>query len=375
MGLINGATYRFVNRADGNRSLNVYGYSPASLANVCLWESSNTDICQQWIYKEEGSNKYLQCKGNTSLVLDLFTGSSTTANVKNYNAHVYTKSSTSYIKIEEIENSDYIKIKLLYNGRYLTANQNNDGSGSGKDVNAQGNVYFYNGGLTDYSQDWLPVLLEGGTGGNEGSGDDEETGGNEYSENYAVYPCKHMNITQNAFYRESNNKNTHYYYSDPAANYHDYPIDEGCSDSGRDYMYCPCDEMEIKHIYGVNGGGTNTIWLQSTSRVKMPCGEDYLVMMVMHPNDDDLGTLSVGQKFTRGVPMMREGNDAPATGNHFHISVGKGTFTRPIWRENSNGCWVLNLDGEPIEIQDAFYLDRSFTTVRNSAGITFDNVP
>lgn len=188
MGLINGATYRFVNRADGARSLNVYGTSPASLANVCLWSSSDTDICQQWIYKEEGSNKYLQCKGNTNLVLDLFTGSSTTANVKNYNAQVYAKSSTSYIEIEEAT-GDYIKIKLLYNGRYLTANQNSNGTSSGKSVNSAGNVYFYNGGLTDYSQDWLPVLLDAGTGGNEGSGGDEETGGgtgetSDYPEGY-----------------------------------------------------------------------------------------------------------------------------------------------------------------------------------------------
>ena len=34
--LIDGATYRFENRADGNRSLNVYGTSPAILSNVCM---------------------------------------------------------------------------------------------------------------------------------------------------------------------------------------------------------------------------------------------------------------------------------------------------------------------------------------------------
>ena len=45
--LIDGATYRFENRADGNRSLNVYGTSPAILSNVCLWGSDDDDICQQ----------------------------------------------------------------------------------------------------------------------------------------------------------------------------------------------------------------------------------------------------------------------------------------------------------------------------------------
>lgn len=161
MSLINGATYRFKNRADGNRSLNVYGNSPSSLANVCLWTSNDNDICQQWVYRETSSTKYLECKGNSNLVLDLYTGNTSTPNVKNYNAHVYTKSSTSYINIEDSDNG-YIKIKLVYNGRYLTANQNSNGTSGGKDVNAAGNVYFYNGGLTDHSQEWLPVLLEGG---------------------------------------------------------------------------------------------------------------------------------------------------------------------------------------------------------------------
>ena len=30
---------------------------------------------------------------------------------------------------------------------------------------------------------------------------------------------------------------------------YDYPIDENCGSTGRDYFYCPCDEVEIKRIY------------------------------------------------------------------------------------------------------------------------------
>lgn len=162
MALVNGATYRLENRADGNRSLNVYGNSPASLANVCLWTSDDDDICQQWVYKKSGTREYFVCKGNQNLALDLFTGSSSTANVKNYNAHVYAPSETSYVEIEEISGG-YIRIKLDYNGRYLTANQGSNGTSGGKDVNAAGNVYFYNGGLTDKSQDWDPIRLDGGS--------------------------------------------------------------------------------------------------------------------------------------------------------------------------------------------------------------------
>ena len=162
MALVNGATYRFENRADPNRSLNVYGTSPASLANVCLWTSDDDDICQQWVYRVTGGHAYLLCKGNQNLALDLYTGSGSST-VKNYNAHVCEPSATSYIEIEESD-GDYIQIKLEnYSNKYLTANQGSNGTSGGKDVNAAGNVYFYNGGLTDDSQDWLPVRLDGGS--------------------------------------------------------------------------------------------------------------------------------------------------------------------------------------------------------------------
>jgi hypothetical protein len=78
--------------------------------------------------------------------------------------------------------------------------------------------------------------------------------------------------------------------------------------------------MVIKRIYTA---GTNTIWLESTTPVKMPCGTDYVTMMVIHPNDDTLSGLYVGQKFTRKQAMFTEGMDG-ATANHFHISVGTG---------------------------------------------------
>ena len=158
--LKDGATYRFENRADGKRSLNVYGTSPVSLANVCLWGSSSDDICQQWVYEASanGNRGYLRCKGASGLYLDVYTGSGA-ANVVGYNAHVYAISNTAYLEIEEIAGG-YIRIKSMYNGRYLTANQGSGGTSGGKDVNAAGNVYFYDGGLTDRSQDWLPVRMD-----------------------------------------------------------------------------------------------------------------------------------------------------------------------------------------------------------------------
>ena len=163
MKLQNGATYRLENRADGRRSLNVYGNAPANLANVCLWNSDDNDICQQWVFKVVDGHRYFVCKGAPGLALDLFTGSSATANVSNFNAHVYAPTSTSYLIMESASdgNSGYCRIRLANNtAKYLTANQGSNGTGAGRDVNAAGNVYWYKGGLTDYSQDWKLVLIE-----------------------------------------------------------------------------------------------------------------------------------------------------------------------------------------------------------------------
>ena len=185
--------------------------------------------------------------------------------------------------------------------------------------------------------------------------------------NYLIYPTKVMNITQNysGTYSHANNSK-----GSPA----DYPIDEACSDSGRDYFYCPCDEMKIAHIYGVGKSGTNTIWLESTSKVNMPCGDDYVTIMVIHPNDDTLSKLKEGQKFKRGEKMFLEGNDGNATGYHLHISAATGKFTGSGWMQNSKGSWVLSTTGKTVKPEQAFWVDDTFTTVKSAGGITFKHL-
>lgn len=184
------------------------------------------------------------------------------------------------------------------------------------------------------------------------------------NKNLLTYPVKVMNITQG--YSGNYSHGTHSTGS-PA----DYPIDEACSDSGRDWFYCPCDEMRIAHIYGVGKIGTNTIWLESTDKVKMPVGEDFVTILVTHPNDDDLKKLTVGQIFMRGQAMFREGNDGNATGYHFHIAVGTGKFKGNGWVKNSKGAWVNQTTGRQLKPEEAFYVDTSFTKVKNSSGVKF----
>jgi len=248
--------------------------------------------------------------------------------------------------VDNPHDENIYRIKLTRGGTnlYLTAASDADGA----------NVSWEYRNANTYAQDWKFEAVTSTSG-----------------VNYAVYPTKHMNITQNHYgaYSHSNN-------SASTANYKDYPVDEACQAANtRSYMYCPCDKMEIKRITGVGQSSTNTIWLQSTEKVYMPCGYDYLTMMVIHPNDDTLQDLYVGQKFNRGDPMFLEGDDGHATGYHFHISAAKGTYTSSGWIQNSLGAWVLYGCGTNVTISDAFYLDSGFTTVINSSTYTFINKP
>lgn len=183
--------------------------------------------------------------------------------------------------------------------------------------------------------------------------------------NYLAYPCATMNITQNynGTFSHSSHRNS---------NINDFPIDEACSDSGRSWFCCPCDEIIIKRIYGVGASGANTVWLQSVTAVDMPCGNDYVTIMVVHPEDDDLKKLTTGMIFKRGQQLFREGKDGRATGNHFHMSVASGKFTGNGWIENNKGAWVIT--GKPIKPEEAFFVDNN-TSILNSCGLAFKKIP
>ncbi len=188
------------------------------------------------------------------------------------------------------------------------------------------------------------------------------------STNYLIYPCTTMRITQT--YK---GKTSHLPHTTGAPS--DYPVDEGCKDSGRDYFYCPCDKMKIRRIYGVGTKGINTIWLESTSKVTFADGtSDYCTLLLTHPDDSDLKKLSVGQTFTRKEKICREGKDG-ATAYHFHISAGKGRFSGNGWISNSRKKYVLTVTGKTMPPEKLFFIDRAFTNVVSSAGLKFKDLP
>lgn len=185
--------------------------------------------------------------------------------------------------------------------------------------------------------------------------------------NYLVFGMDTLYVSQNYYGKTSHYPHT---YGSPI----DYPIDVAGKDTGRDWFYCPCDEMEIKKIYGYKSRGTNTVWAQSTSKVYFANGEhDYAVIQFTHPDDEDLSKLKVGQKFKRGEKMMREGKDG-ATGNHIHLSVCKGTFKSSGWVKNTNGKWVCVSTNGPIKPENAFYIKPDIK-IRGKGGLNWKTLP
>mgnify|MGYP004524721685 FL=1 len=170
--------------------------------------------------------------------------------------------------------------------------------------------------------------------------------------NYMIYPLKNMRIT--CRYDEGSHKNHNVNVKD---NIVDYPIDDGGIDSGKDAIYCPCDEMRSTAIRGVgNSSVTNTIWLVSTSKVVTPAFTDYVYITLTHSDDSDIRDLKIGQTFKRGEIICHEGVDGAAS-NHIHITCGRGEST--TWKQNSNGSWVIY--GNSKKPEEVFFIDRSFT--------------
>ena len=145
--------------------------------------------------------------------------------------------------------------------------------------------------------------------------------------NYLTYPLKVMNITQGY-----NDNYTHKRHSE--GNLKDYPIDDACGSGNNSYFYCPCDEMVVKKVYGVGLRASNTIWLESTTPDITPTFTDYITIMIVHPKDKDLKNVYVGRKYQRNEALFPKAADGFATGQHYHITLGRGKSSCSGWTKN-----------------------------------------
>ena len=186
--------------------------------------------------------------------------------------------------------------------------------------------------------------------------------------NYVTYPMMNMRITQLPTGTTSHKPHT-------TGTPKDYPIDEGGKNTGREAVYCPCDEIIIKRIYGVDGPGTNTVFFESTTKCDFADGtQNYLCGLITHSNDSDLRRLKEGQKIKRGEIICYEGTDG-GVGMHAHISLGKGRLKGNGWTQNNKKKWVLTASGGTFKVEQLCYLDPTFTKVVNAKGLKFKTLP
>ncbi len=185
--------------------------------------------------------------------------------------------------------------------------------------------------------------------------------------NDLIYPFRFMRITQRYDGKTSHLPHTR---GIPP----DYPIDEGGEDGGRDACYAVTDWI-VRRIWGVGTKGVNTLWVESASPVRLADGtRDFVTLQITHANDDDLRKLRVGQRLKKGSVLCREGADG-ASGNHLHLSVGRGCFLGGGWVKNTNDKWVLTTTGGALKPEAAFFLDPNFTTVLDDGGLPFRTLP
>ena len=192
------------------------------------------------------------------------------------------------------------------------------------------------------------------------------------SKNYLTFPMKVMGITQTY-----NGKTSHYSSShgSPA----DYPIDIAGADTGRSAFFCPCDEMEVVKIAGDITGNNhaNGAWIVSTSEVDFADGtRDFVTIKFVHMNNSDFGKygIHVGRRYIRGELIGYEGT-SHATGNHIHMSAGKGKMKGSGWTKNSKGSWVITTTHGTAKPETLFFVDPEFTDIKNAKGLIFKEVP
>ena len=94
--------------------------------------------------------------------------------------------------------------------------------------------------------------------------------------------------------------------------------------------------------------------------------ENDVTLAMTHVNNIPSGCV-VGKVFHDGDTIYYEGTKGNATGNHIHLEIGKG---KQPSKTKINGVWQLkNL----INIEDYFYIDENYTTVKDAKGYVFSH--
>ena len=146
-----------------------------------------------------------------------------------------------------------------------------------------------------------------------------------------------------------------------------YALDFGGRDTGKDWLFAPCD-LVVKRVYG----NYNAVWFETLTEVM--CADKKarkLIIMLLHIDDADLQSLGItpGKVFRQGEKFYREGS-AGAVGNHVHMEVGMAPFTGTGWQKTAlkdrRGAYVWKINSQ-LKPEDVFIVGKD-VIVMNSGG-------
>ena len=157
------------------------------------------------------------------------------------------------------------------------------------------------------------------------------------------------------------------------ANRRDYPTDlVGKDTSASGVFYAPCDVVCPK-VYNKASHG---LWFRSANKVHMPIGDGYLYFMAEHMS---VSGFKVGKTYKKGTRLFNENSYGNASGPHIHLSVGWSKSKKSLgsgWCKNNKGAWILWINGVTnIKIEQAFFIDKSFTKTVLDKRIKFKELP
>lgn len=175
-----------------------------------------------------------------------------------------------------------------------------------------------------------------------------------------MYPSPYMRITQG--YGEGSHKGS-------------YAIDDGGSDSGKDYAIAPYSGT-VKKIYSQY---ENEVFFVSDEPVEFANGTiDYATTMFVHQDSPMKYGMTVGKHYNQGEKIYVEGGRYAGKNGvyaaHFHLEFARGTDAD--WYKNSAGIYSLRNAMKPEEccfIDDSYHIlnDWGYKFVNLNDGIKY----
>ena len=148
-----------------------------------------------------------------------------------------------------------------------------------------------------------------------------------------------------------------------------YAIDEGGSDSGKDYIIAPYSGV-VKQIYPQF---ENEVFFESDDKVEFADGTiDFATTMFVHQDSPMAYGMAIGKHYNQGDKIYIEGGRYAGKNGHFathlHVEFARGKYQG--WYKNASGYYSLKNAKKP---EDCCFIDDSYK-ILNTNGIKFKHI-